>query len=57
VTKQEATISQLKSTVAQQQKELEALAATLKERASQIQKVGAQFELSKSTPQMALNDR
>jgi uncharacterized coiled-coil protein SlyX len=56
VTKQEATISQLKSTVAQQQKGMEALAATLKEQASQIQKVSAQVELSKTAPQIAGND-
>jgi S-adenosylmethionine hydrolase len=54
---QEATITQLKSTVAQQQRGMEVLAATLKEQASQIQKVSAQFELSKSTPQMAGNNR
>jgi hypothetical protein len=54
---QEATITQLKSTVAQQQKGMDVLAATLKEQASQIQKVSAQLELSKSTPQMAGNNR
>src|SRR3984893_2269575 len=47
VEEQEATITQLKSTVAQQQKGMEVFAATLKEQASQIQKVSAQFELSK----------
>src|ERR1700680_4460564 len=50
---QEATITQLKSTVAQQQKGMEVLAATLKTQASQIQKVSAQVEFSKSAPQMA----
>jgi uncharacterized coiled-coil protein SlyX len=49
---QEATISQLKSTVAQQQKGMEALAASLKEQAAQVQKVSAQLELSKPAPQM-----
>ncbi len=49
---QEATISQLKSTVARQQKGMEALAASLKEQAAQIQKVSAQLELSKPAPQM-----
>ena len=68
VQEQGATISQLKSTVAQQQKdflataaqqqeEIRALSASLKEQASQIQKVSAQLELSKPTPQMADNDR
>jgi uncharacterized coiled-coil protein SlyX len=36
---QDATITQLKSAVAQQQKEIKALTAALKEQASQIQKV------------------
>ena len=40
---QEATIAQLKSTVAQQQNGMEALAAQLKEQASQIQKVSDQL--------------
>jgi hypothetical protein len=43
----EATITQLKSTVAQQQKGIEILAASLKEQAAQIQKVSAQLEMSK----------
>ena len=54
---QKAAITQLKSTVAQQQKGMEALAATLKEQASQIQKVSDQLELSESAPQMALNNQ
>ena len=53
----EATISQQKqefqATVAQQQKEIEALTASLKEQASQIQKVGAQLEVSRPAPQTA----
>jgi uncharacterized coiled-coil protein SlyX len=56
VQEQETTITQLKSTVAQQQKGMDVLAATLKEQASQIQKVSAQLELSKPVPQMAGND-
>jgi uncharacterized coiled-coil protein SlyX len=54
---QEATISQLKSTVAQQQKGMEALAASLKEQAAQIQKVSAQLELSKPAPQMLADNQ
>jgi hypothetical protein len=50
VQEQEATIAQLKSG-------MEALIATVKEQAAQIQKVSAQVEMSRSTPQMALNDR
>jgi hypothetical protein len=36
---------------------MEVLAAQLKEQASQIQKVSAQLELSKSAPQTVLNDQ
>jgi precorrin-4 methylase len=46
---QEATIAQLKSGI-------EALAATVKEQASQIQKVSAQLEANKPAPQ-AVNNR
>jgi len=54
---QEATITELKSTVAQQQKGMEVFAATLKEQASRIQKVSAQVELSKAAPQTVLNNQ
>src|SRR5438552_1185499 len=57
VEEQEATISELKSTVAQQQKGMEVFAATLKEQASQIQKVSAELEVSKPAPQTALNNQ
>jgi len=57
VEEQEATITQLKSTVAQQQNGMEVFAATLKEQASQIQKVSAQVELNKPAPRTVLNDR
>jgi uncharacterized coiled-coil protein SlyX len=64
VQEQKATITQLKSTVAkqetigaQQQKEIKALAANLKEQASQIQKVSAALEVSKPAPQMAVNNQ
>ena len=60
---QQATIAQLKSTVAkqettdaEQQREIQALSASLKEQASQIQKVSAQVELSKPAPQTVLNN-
>jgi uncharacterized coiled-coil protein SlyX len=43
------------ATVAQQQKEIQALTAQLKEQAAQIQKVSAQLELAKSTPQTIAN--
>jgi len=57
VEEQEATITQLKSTVAQQQKGMEIFAATLKEQASQIQKVSAQLELNKPAPRTVLNNQ
>ena len=70
----EATFSQLKSTVpkqkitaAEKQKEIEALAANLKEQAAQIQKVsealaaaspsGGGLEARESSPQIVLNNQ
>ena len=47
---QQATIAQLKSG-------LEALTATVKEQAAQIQKVSAQLEANKPTPQVVANDQ
>jgi len=56
---QEATIRQLKSTVAkqettdaEQQREIHAVNSRLREQASQIQKVSAQLEASKPAPQV-----
>ena len=43
--------------VAQQQKEIAALTATVKEQAAQIQKVSAQVEMSKPAPQTVLNNQ
>jgi septal ring factor EnvC (AmiA/AmiB activator) len=61
VAKQEATIAQqqkdFQSTAAQQQTEIKALTASLKEQASQIKKVSAQVELNKPAPQMAVNNQ
>ena len=78
VEEQQGTIAELKSTVAeqrkdfeaisaQQHKEIQALTASLKEQASQIQKVNAQIEIGKFTtgrirrgghaPQMVLNNQ
>jgi septal ring factor EnvC (AmiA/AmiB activator) len=51
----QATITELKSTVAQQQKGMEILTAQLKEQAAQIQKVTAQIEIRKSAPQIVIN--
>jgi hypothetical protein len=64
VQEQEATIAELKSIAAkqgvinaQQQREVKALAATLREQASQIQKVSAQLELEKASAQTVVNNR
>ena len=46
---QDATIAELKSTVAQQQKGMEALT-------SQVQKVSAQIEVNKPAPQLTANN-
>jgi uncharacterized coiled-coil protein SlyX len=43
--------------IAQQQKEIAALSATVKEQASQIQKVSAQLEVSKFAPQTVVNNQ
>ena len=63
VQEQEAAIAQLKSAAlkqeavnAEQRKEMEALTASLKEQASQIQKVSVQLELSKLAPEMVVNN-
>jgi len=54
---QQAAIAELKSTVAQQHKGMDVLTAQLKEQAAQIQKVSAQLEVSRPTPQTVLNDQ
>ena len=59
VAKQEATIAQQQkdsqSTAAQLQREIKALTASLKDQASQIQKVSAQLEVTKPAPQTVNN--
>jgi hypothetical protein len=61
VTKQEATIAQqrkdFEAQTALQQKETQALTASLTEQAAQIQKVSAQLEASKPAPQIVLNNQ
>jgi uncharacterized coiled-coil protein SlyX len=63
VQEQDSSISQLKSTaakqeatIAQQQKQIEALTAGLKEQALQFQKVISRIETSNPTPQVVLTD-
>ena len=61
IQQQEATVTELKATVARQKKGFQAtvaqLTARLDEQASQIQKVSAQFQASRPEPQTALNNR
>ena len=52
---QQATITELTSTVAQQQKHMEVLTAQMKEQAAQIQKVSAHIETNRPAPQMVIN--
>jgi hypothetical protein len=53
--KEHREVAKLKSTVAEQRKGMEALAAQLKEQASQVQKVSAQLDASKPAPQVVNN--
>ena len=68
VEEEQATIAELKSTIAQQhrgfeataakqQKEVELLTAQLKEQAAQIEKVSAELKLNKPAPRMVLTNR
>jgi uncharacterized coiled-coil protein SlyX len=57
VQEQEAMITELKSTVALQQKGLQSVTTQLKEQASQIQKVSDQLELRKLAPQTVVNNQ
>src|SRR5262249_3836632 len=50
-------VQELEANDAEQQKEIKALIATIKEQAAQIQKVSAQLELNKPAPQTVLNNR
>jgi uncharacterized coiled-coil protein SlyX len=47
----------LESTVARQQREIQTLTASLKEQASQIQKVSDKVEMSGAAPQMVANNQ
>ena len=53
---QQATIAELKVTVAQQQKGMEVLTAQLKEQGAQIQKVSAQLEVGKPAAKVVLRN-
>jgi uncharacterized coiled-coil protein SlyX len=55
--KEHRKVQQLEANAANQQKEIKALTASLKEQASQIQKVSAQLDVSKTAPQIVLNNQ
>jgi hypothetical protein len=55
--KEHREVAELKSTVAEQRKSMEAMAAQLKEQAAQIQKVSAQLEVNKPALQTVLNNQ
>jgi Chaperone of endosialidase len=52
----EATVACQQSINAEQQKEIQALTASLKEQAAQIQKVSARLEMSRPAPQTVVNN-
>jgi hypothetical protein len=55
--KEHRKVESLEKAMAEQQKENAAMRAILKEQAAQIQKVSAQLELSKTAPQIVLNNQ
>jgi trimeric autotransporter adhesin len=55
--KEHRKVQQLEATITKQEKGMEALAASLKEQAAQIQKVSAQIQMSKPSPQTAANNQ
>jgi len=55
--KEHREVAELKSTVAEQRVGMEVMAAQLKEQAAQIQKVSAQLEAGKPTPQVVVNNQ
>src|SRR4029077_2670601 len=55
--KEHREVQEQKATIAEFKKEIANLTARVKEQAAQIQKVSAQIEVSKSAPQVALNNQ
>jgi hypothetical protein len=55
--KEHRKVQKLEAAIARQQEEIKALTANVKMQASQIRKVSAQLEVSKATPQMAVNNQ
>jgi len=56
VEEQDCRLQKQDTTIAQQQKEIKALTASVKEQASQIRKVSDQLAVSKSAPQLVTNN-
>lgn len=54
---QASTNAELKSTVAQQQKQIETLAAQLKKQSAQIEKVSAEVAITRRASQVVANER
>jgi hypothetical protein len=52
-----SSIQELKATVAERQKEIKALIATVRQQAAQIQRVSAQLELKKTAPRTVANNQ
>ena len=52
---QQCKVQELEANNAEQQREIKALIATVKEQGAQIQKVSAQIELNKPAPQTVKN--
>ena len=57
ITHVKSTIAKQEATIAQQQKEITVLTASVKEQASQIEKVSAQFRVSKPASKLVVNDQ
>ena len=55
--KEHRKVQKLEAAIARQQEEIKALTASIKVQASQIRKVSAKLEVSKATPQMAVNNQ
>jgi hypothetical protein len=55
--KQHRKVEELEATIAREQKEIKALTASVKEQASQIQKVSDQLAVNKPAPQLVVNNQ
>jgi hypothetical protein len=55
--KEHRKVQESEAAIARQQDEIKALTASVKVQAAQIRKVSAKLEVSKATPQMAVNNQ